>query len=651
MTARLTAVADGEEDRMTTLHGVAAGPRDAGSRRPPPAATAALTLGALGVVFGDIGTSPLYALREVFVGAHPLAPDTARMLGVLSLMTWSLMIVVTIKFALFIMRADNDGEGGIMALVALVKRDGGSRWFTPLVLLGIFGAALFYGDGVITPAISVLSAVEGLTIVAPGVESAVVPAAIAILVLLFAIQRRGTGAVGALFGPVMVVWFTTLGVLGALEIARHPGILRALSPSYAVAFFVREPGLAFLSLGSVVLAVTGAEALYADMGHFGRPAITRAWALVTLPALLLNYFGQGALVLAHPATVENPFYLLAPSALRLPLVILATVATVVASQAVISGAFSMTRQAVQLGFLPRVVVRHTSGEHEGQIYVPVVNWLLCISVAALVAAFGSSSGLASAYGVAVTATLAIDTVLALVVVRRLWHRPLWAVVAGGSALLIVDLAFFSAQIPKIPEGGWFPLLGGLAVFTLLSTWWRGRKLALDALSRRKRPLAGFLDSLETSPPTRVPGTAVYLATIATGIPAALTRNVEHNRVLHEHVILMTCRTVPAPRVADADRLQIRDLGHGLFRVVAAFGFMEDPDVPHAVRLAAAAGVPVTGEVTYMLSHITLRPTRGGGMAYWRKHLFAAMSRNSLRASTHLGVPTRDAMELGTQVDI
>ncbi|MFN8110106.1 MAG: potassium transporter Kup [Thermoleophilia bacterium] len=608
-------------------------------------------MGALGVVFGDIGTSPLYAFQNVLVGAHPLTPTDQRVYGVLSLIAWSLLIVVTVKFVLFIMRQDNEGEGGIMALVALIRRDAGSRWFVPLVLLGIFGAALFYGDGMITPAISVLSAVEGLSVATPRFEHATVPIALVILVGLFLLQRRGTGAVGRLFGPVMLGWFTVIGALGAAEVMRAPGIVRALSPSYALMFMVHEPVRATLALGGVVLAVTGAEALYADMGHFGRPAISRAWSLVTLPALVLNYFGQGALVLRDPAAAANPFFLMAPHALRLPLVVLATVATVIASQAVISGVYSMTRQAVQLGFLPRIAIRHTSDRHEGQIYVPAINWLLCASVAALVLGFGTSAHMASAYGLAVTITLLIDTLLALVVLRRLRGRSLWLVVPAGVGLLGVDLAFLAGQAPKIVQGGWFPLVAGLVVFTVLTTWWRGRALALAGLDRRRRSTSEFIATIRAHPPRRVPGTAVYLATASAGVPASLIQNLEHNRVLHERIILMTCRVRTVPRVDDADRVQVTHLGEGIIRVVSDFGFMEATDVPLAVRLAARRGVRVRGQVTYVLSHITLHPTRAPGLAYWRKHVFASMSRNSLRAATYMGVPSRDAVEVGIQVDI
>lgn len=624
-------------------------------------ATTGLSLAALGVVFGDIGTSPLYAMKEVFSGAHDFAPSTDRVYGIISLIFWALVIVVTLKYVALIMRANNRGEGGIMALVALVKRTPTSaRVTTLLVLLGVFGASLFYGDGMITPAISVLSAVEGLAVAAPGVEDLVIPIALAILTGIFVVQRFGTGAVGRLFGPVMLLWFSTLGALGVAEIVRHPGILRAFSPTYAVQFFLEEGSLAFLALGSVVLAVTGAEALYADMGHFGRSAITRAWLVVALPALLLNYMGQGALLIADPTAADAPFFRLAPDWGQLPLVFLATAATIIASQAVISGAFSVTSQAIQLGFLPRMSVKHTSGSAEGQIYVPAINWMLFAAVGALVVGFQSSSNLASAYGIAVTATVAIDTVLAFVVIRMLWKKPLWMVLAGGTALLLIDLAFFAANTTKILHGGWFPLAIGVIAFTLLSTWLTGRALALKRLAEREMPLNLFMRLLRAQqarggpdmPVHRIPGTGVYLTAIDGGTPLPLNRNIEHNHVLHEHVVLFTSAVKGVPSVPDEKRLEITELGQGIVRVVASYGFQEQPDVPAALRLAAAQGLDVDPEhASYFLGHVTLNPVGSEGMALWRKKLFAFMSKNSFRASTYLGVPSDRVIEVGTQVDI
>jgi KUP system potassium uptake protein len=620
-----------------------------------------LTIAALGVVFGDIGTSPLYAMKEAFGGAHELTPNADRVFGIVSLIFWSLMIIVTLKYVALVMRANNRGEGGIMALVALVRRaPTPARLTGTLVLLGIFGAALFYGDGMITPAISVLSAVEGLNVAAPGVDQLVVPIALAVLTGVFVVQRFGTGAVGRMFGSVMLAWFGVLAALGVVEIIDHPSILRALSPTYAVAFFGDEPGVAFLALGSVVLVVTGAEALYADMGHFGRSAISRAWLIVAFPALLLNYMGQGALVIGDPTAVENPFYRLAPGWAQLPLVFLATVATIIASQAVISGAFSVTAQAIQLGFLPRMSIKHTSGSAEGQIYVPTINWVLFGAVAALVVGFGSSSSLASAYGIAVTATLAIDTLLAFVVIRTLWRKPLWAVVAGVAAFLVVDLTFFAANTTKIIHGGWFPIIMGIVIFTLLSTWLRGRVLALRRLADREMPLDRFLKLLRAQqarggpgmPVERIPGTAVYLTALDGGTPLPLNRNIEHHHVLHEHVVLFTSAVKNVPTVADAKRLEISELGQGIVRVVASYGFQEQPDVPAALRLAAADGVNIDPErASYFLGHITLNPVDSKGMALWRKRLFATMSKQSVRASTYLGIPSDRVVEVGTQVDI
>ena len=620
-----------------------------------------LVIGAIGVVFGDIGTSPLYTLRQCFAGEHPLALTPANVLGILSIIFWALMIIVTAKYVALIMRADNGGEGGIMALVALVKRTPASAGVSAtLILLGIFGASLFYGDGMITPAISVLSAVEGLEVAAPGVESLVVPIALVIITGLFMVQRYGTGAVGVFFGPVMLVWFTVLSVLGIGQIVQHPGILKALSPTYAVQFFFDNGLTAFLALGSVVLAVTGAEALYADMGHFGRPAITRAWLFLAFPALLLNYMGQGALLISDPASADNPFYRLAPSWGQLPLVVLATAATIVASQAVISGAFSVTRQAIQLGFLPRMSIKHTSASEAGQIYVPAINWMLFVAVAALVVGFRSSSNLASAYGIAVTATLAIDTVLAFFVIRKMWHKPLWMTVGGAVGFLIVDLAFFAANTTKILHGGWFPIAMGIVAFTLLSTWWTGRRLALRRLADREMPLDKFLKVMRAQQARglpgvaviRVPGTAVYLTAVDGGTPMPLNRNIEHNHVLHEHVVLFTFIVKGIPRIADDDRLEITNLGQGIVRVIASYGFQEQPNVPAVMRQAAAEGLDIDAEhASYFLSHVTLNPVDANGMALWRKRIFAAMSKNSFRASTFLGIPSDQVVEVGTQVDI
>jgi KUP system potassium uptake protein len=610
------------------------------------------------VGFGDIGTSPLYAMKEAFSGPHVLAPTERSVYGVLSLIFWSITIIVSVKYLLFIMRADNDGEGGIMALIALVQRvpQRTARAAAGLVALGVFGAALFYGDGMITPAISVLSAVEGLGVAAPSLDEAVVPATLVVITALFAFQKLGTGAVGRLFGPVMAVWFAALAALGVARVAQEPGVLRALSPSYAAAFFLAEPRAAFLALGSVVLAVTGAEALYADMGHFGRSAIRRAWFALVMPALFLNYLGQGALLLADPGAADSPFYRLVPGWAQLPMVVLATVAAVIASQAVISGAFSITRQAVRLGFLPRLTVRHTSPE-AGQVYVPAVNWLLFAAVAGLVVGFGSSTRLASAYGVAVTGTLAIDTVLAFVVVRTLWHKPIWMVLAGAALFLAVDLTFFAANVTKIPHGGWFPLVVGAVLFAVLTTWRRGRDIVSRKREEEEGPLQAFVDEVKASPrpPLRVPGTAVFLNASENTTPLALRYNVEHNHVLHERVVILNVDTVGVPHVAERDRLHIDDLRDpedGIILICARFGFQDPPNVPAALRLAVRHGVDLDVDgASYFLSRIRIEASRRGGMAMWRKRLFTAISRNAASPTRYFRLPEERVVSLGSTVEL
>lgn len=614
----------------------------------------ALTLGALGVVFGDIGTSPLYAMREVFAGAHELAPNTERVYGVVSLMFWALIIVVTIKYVAFIMRADNRGEGGIMALISLVQttplRTARAKY--GLVALGIFGAALFYGDGMITPATSVLSAVEGLEVVSPSLADLVIPITIAVIIGLFAIQRFGTGTVGRLFGPVMLVWFGILATTGVAEITKHPRILRSLSPTYAVEFFASEPGKAFVALGSVVLVVTGAEALYADMGHFGRPPIRRAWIFAVLPALVLQYMGQAALLQSDPSAADSPFFRLIPDWGQLPMVFLATVATVIASQAVISGAFSVTRQAIQLGLLPRMKIRHTSSTEMGQIYIPAVSWGLMIAVLGLVIGFRSSSNLASAYGIAVTGTLAVDTVLAFVVVRMIWKKPLWMVLTGAGLFLFVDLALFAANTPKILHGGWFPLAVAVVIFTALTTWRRGRELLRDRMATKTISLDALRKMIAADPPVRVPGCAVYLSATETGVPRALVHNLAHNHVLHQKVVLLTVRTLNVPTASADQRLQVEHLFHGLRRVTASYGFQETPDVPASLALATQHGLDVDPvNATYFLNRVTFIPTATPGMARWRERLFAAMSRNSTGAAQFFNIPSDQIAELGLQVDL
>ncbi len=625
------------------------------------AGTAALTLGALGIVFGDIGTSPLYAVQAIFTGDEsPVSPTRGDVFGVISLVVWAVTIVVSIKYLTLIMRADNDGEGGIMALIALVQSHRARRPLAGLglVALGVFGASLFYGDGMITPAISVLSAVEGLELVDPGLDHLVVPIALAIISGLFLVQRFGTGAVGRLFGPVMAGWFTVLALTGLAEIVQHPGILGALSPHHAVAFFLDRPGVAFLSLGAVVLTVTGAEALYADMGHFGRPPIRRAWFAVVFPALTLQYLGQGALVLRDPSAIDHPFFSLAPQWARIPLVVLATVAAIIASQAVISGAFSVTRQAMHLGFVPRIAIRHTSAKEVGQVYAPAINWTVCAAVIALVIGFGTSERLASAYGIAVTGTLAIDTILFFVVVRTLWKRSLPLTLAGAAAFLTVDLAFFGANVPKIPHGGWFPLAIAAIVFTVLMTWQRGRKLITREREEEEGSLRDFIQSLhdDEMPVERVAGTAVFLHPSNVTTPLALRANVEHNHVLHHCVVIVSVEVERVPHVPPEDRLFVDELGFGddgISHVKACFGYLDRPDIPAILRTAELHGLerPIdVDDASYFLSRMTIVPTRAPGMRPWRKRLFALMARNSANAAEYFHLPGDRVVTVGSRVD-
>ena len=624
------------------------------------AGIAVLTLGALGVVFGDIGTSPLYALQTVFHADHGEVPTTpTAVYGVLSLVFWSVTLIVSIKYVTFIMRADNDGEGGIMALIALIQRAGLPRRSTQIVLisLGIFGAALFYGDGMITPAISVLSAVEGLEVVSPSLDSLVVPIALTILTGLFAIQRFGTGAVGRLFGPVMGVWFGILAIAGIAQITEHPSVLRALSPSYAVEFFVEHGGTAFVALGSVVLAVTGAEALYADMGHFGRPPIHRAWFFLVFPALTLNYLGQSALIIEDPKAIESPFFLLFPEWSRVPMVILATLATVIASQAVISGAFSVTRQAVGLGFLPRLTIRHTSHQEIGQVYVPAVNWGIFVAVVALVVGFGSSTSLASAYGIAVTGTLAIDTILFFFVVRFLWKKPLWLVIAGAAAFLFVDLAFFSANLTKVLHGGWFPLTIALAIFVVLTTWQKGREVVTRNRTEEEGPLRAFVDEIrDLDPPIyRSPGTAVFLNANKETTPLAMRATVEHSNALHRNVVILSMDTLKVPNVPEREQVVIDDLGYrddGISHVIARLGFQDEIDVPRLLALAVERGLEGDCDVdqaSYFLSRMTIVPTDAPPMRRWRKRLFMAVARNSSDPVIYFRLPDDRTVVMGSHV--
>ena len=611
-----------------------------------------LTLAALGVVFGDIGTSPLYAIREVFASPHhplPITPD--NVLGILSLVFWALMLVISGKYVSFIMRADNRGEGGIMALMALALRDVGEGKKRKLILvLGLFGAALFYGDGVITPTISVLSAVEGLQVITPAFTPFIIPLALIILVFLFVIQRHGTAKVGKLFGPVMIVWFATLTVLGINSILLEPGVLRALNPAWAFSFFAAHPVLGFFSLGAVVLVITGGEALYADMGHFGRRPIATAWFCLVLPALLINYFGQGALLLSNPAAIENPFYLLAPTWALYPMVALSTAATIIASQAVISGAFSITLQAMQLGYLPRFEVRHTSESQMGQIYLPGINWLLLAAVVAAVIGFGSSSNIAAAYGIAVTGTMFITNLLAFVVVCNEWKwRPSLALLCLAPFALI-DLGFLAANSTKIIDGGWFPLAFGLLVFIVLSTWKRGRQVLQDKLGQDGIQLAPFIESLSLGGTTRVPGTAVFLTGRPEGVPRALLHSLKHYKVLHERMVIVTIRIFDVPYVPDIDRVEVQALGQDFWRVTVQYGFKDEPDLPEALTLCAPHGLEFDMmDTSFFLGRETLITRVSKEMAYWRVLLFSAMFRNATSITAFFRIPSNRVVELGSQV--
>ena len=613
-----------------------------------------LTVAAIGIVFGDIGTSPLYAMREAFNGSHPVAANHDNVLGVLSLICWSLLIVVTLKYVVFMMRADNRGEGGIMALLALVLRatSANTRGRFLLMWLGLFGAALFYGDGVITPAISVLSAVEGLEIATPAFKPYVVPITILVLIGLFLFQRKGTEMVGALFGPITVVWFAVLALLGIVNIIDYPQVLAALSPGYALAFFAENAAGSFLVLGAVVLAITGTEALYADMGHFGKKPIRLAWVYFVLPALLLNYFGQGALILHDKEAIEHPFFHMAPEWALYPMVMLATIATVIASQAVISGTYSLTRQAIQLGYCPRLEVTHTSESEIGQIYMPWINWVMLAAVIGLVLGFGSSSNLAGAYGIAVTGTMAIDTVLAFVLMRRHWRWPLWVALPLLLVFLAIDLSFFSANAAKLIHGGWIPIVIAVGLFVLLVTWKRGRSLLMERLSPGAIPIEPFIQSVTTHPPTRVPGTAVFLTAAAEGVPHALLHNLNHNKVLHERIVLLTVSVSDIPHVDDEDRIEVIPLGTEFYRVLVHYGFKDEPDVPRALDLAEPKGLKFRMmETSYFVSRQTLIPKVGPGMALWQEKLFALMSRNASSATTFFKIPANRVVELGTRIEL
>ncbi len=612
-----------------------------------------LAVAAIGVVYGDIGTSPLYALKEVFSeGRVPLTPD--HVLGILSLVFWTLTVIVSLKYVTLILRADNHGEGGLVAMLALASqavRDR-PRLRARLLLVGIFGTAIFFGDGVITPAVSVLSAVEGLEVAAPALHAWVVPVSLIVLGALFAGQRFGTAAVGRFFGPVMLVWFTVLAVLGAWHVMRGPAVLAALSPHHALAFMLAEPGVAFVALGAVVLCVTGAEALYADLGHFGKRPIRLAWFVVVMPALVLNYFGQGALLLADPQAVRNPFYEMVPSWALYPMIALATLAAVIASQALITAAFSVTKQVIQLGYLPRLRIAHTSIREAGQIYIPAVNWGLFAFIVVAVVAFRSSGALASAYGIAVTIDMTITTVMTFFVIRFGWRLPLSLCVAATGAFFLIDLVFFAANAVKVLEGGWFPLFIGALMFTLMTTWQRGRMLLGERLREDAIDLPSFLEAVFVNPPVRVPGTAVFLNAERGSTPFALLHNLKHNKVLHERNLFVTVRHHEVPWIGFDRRIEVEPLGHDCWQLTLHFGFKNDPDVPEALRLLAPHGIVLDEmDTSYFLSRDSVIPTFARGMALWREKLFASMHRNAAGAADFLYLPTNRIVELGSKVEI
>ncbi|WP_234878918.1 potassium transporter Kup [Mycobacteroides salmoniphilum] len=625
----------------------------------------AVIVGALGVVFGDIGTSPIYTIQTVFNPAdpHPVPVSTDNVYGIVSLIFWSVMAIVTFTYVTLVMRADNDGEGGIMALITLLTRWGGRQGRRGALVLagaGLFGAALFFGDSMITPAISVLSAVEGVKVIQPDLEAWIVPITAVIIVALFAVQRHGTALIGRFFGPVMILWFLAIGACGITGIIAHPEILRALSPTYAIGFMIGHFHIAFFALAAVVLSVTGAEALYADMGHFGRKAITYGWLGLALPALTLSYFGQGALILGDQSAISAPFFLLTPEWARLPIVLLATAATVIASQSVITGAYSVASQAVQLGYLPRLRITHTSESTIGQIYVPWINWVLMVSVLTLVFAFQSSAALAYAFGMAVTGTITITTLLFFYVARIRWNTPLWLLLLGAGALLTVDLLFLAANMTKLVHGAWLPLLIALTAFTVMTTWERGRTIVTPAREQAEGPLRAFVDQLneDTARVVRVPGTAVFLNRSKDTTPLAMRANVEHNHVLHEHVVILSIETSPVPRVEDAERTSIDNLGYaedGIIHVTARFGYMETPNVPHALGLLDPAqtegqAIPID-EATYFLSKLELGRGTAPTMARWRKQLFLATSHITADAAEYFGLPRDRTVIMGSRIDV
>jgi KUP system potassium uptake protein len=613
----------------------------------------ALTLGAIGVVYGDIGTSVLYAVKEVFNSGHvEFTPDNVY--GVMSIFVWTLTLVVSLKYVTLVLRADNHGEGGLVAMLALASQAVKDlpRLRSVLLAIGVFGTCLFYGDGVITPAISVLSAVEGLEVVSPTFKQAVIPLTLVILFGLFAVQKHGTAGIGRFFGPITLVWFIAIGALGVMHIIPHPEILTALSPHHAVRFMVQQPGTSFVLLGAIVLCVTGAEALYADMGHFGKKPIRIAWFVVVMPALVLNYLGQGALLLDDPSTVKNPFYSMAPSWALLPLVGLATAATVIASQALITGAFSVTKQVIQLGYLPRLQVQHTSETDTGQIYIPFVNWGLFVAIVLAVSLFKSSSNLAAAYGIAVTLDMLITTILTFFVLRFGWNYPWWLCIAATGFFFVIDFAFFASNMLKLLDGGWFPLLIGGAIFVLMKTWYDGRRLLNESLEGEALPLDGFLESVFIAPPPRADGSAVFMSARPGIVPHALLHNLKHNKVLHQNNLFVTVRNHEVPWIPPTERLEVEYLGHAAWKVIVHYGFMDDPDLPAALELLKDNGVELEPMATsYFLSRDIVIPTAGAGMSLWREKLFSQMHRNASSAADFLKLPNNAVVELGSKIAI
>ncbi|SCY56557.1 potassium transporter Kup [Nitrosospira sp. Nsp13] len=613
-----------------------------------------LSLAALGVVYGDIGTSPLYVMKTVFDPVYGLAVSEGNIIGIISLIFWAIMTVVSLKYITLILRADNKGEGGIMALLSLASSSVAShpQLRNMLFLIGGFGAALFYGDGVITPAISVLSAVEGLEVATPLLKPYVVPITLTVLIALFLIQQRGTGGIGAMFGPITLIWFSTLGLAGLANIGAAPQILTALNPVHAVAFCLNNGWPAFVAFGAVVLAITGGEALYADMGHFGAKPIRFAWYGCVLPALTLNYLGQGALLLSNPLAISNPFYLLFPAWALYPAVGLATIATVIASQAVISGVFSMTKQAIQLGFLPRMQIKHTSDRKIGQIYIPFVNWTLLAAVVMAVLGFGSSSSLASAYGFAVTATMVIETLLTFFVLRYAWKYSWFLAVFATTIFITIDMTFFAATTLKIAQGGWFPLVIGVIIFTIMVTWHRGRQILFEHLRSAAIPLEPFLESLMAHPPARVAGTSIFLTADLDGVPHALLHNLAHNQVLHERVVFLTVALLETPRVLKDQRVSVKSLNNNCYQITVRYGFKDEPNLPYALELCEPYGLVFEPlKTSYFLSRQIVVPSSGAGMALWRERLFAAMTRNASNAAEYLKLPANRVLELGARVEI